>query len=50
MQMHPSCITCRSAVYTADSTHWVWPSTTKIGQVELSDELKAKLYQMIDEG
>ena len=36
-------------VYTADSTHWVWPSTTKIGQAALSDALKAKLYQLIDE-
>lgn len=36
-------------VYTADFTHWVWPSETKIGLVELSDDLKAKLYQLVDE-
>lgn len=33
-------------VYEADACHWIWPSYSKIGQVQLSDEMVAKLDEI----
>lgn len=34
-------------VYEADGSHWVWPSSSKVGQVELSREFVERLNEII---
>ena len=37
-------------IYEVDAAHWVWPSTTRVGQVELSEEFQERLNQIVWSG